>query len=529
MYKVLIVDDEMLVRIGIKSLLNWQELGFEIVGEASNGELAYEKYLALKPDVVITDIKMPKKDGLWLAEQIKADNSRVEIIFLTCFDDFTYAKEAIRLQISDYILKAEMEEKELQDILIQSKKKLDQEYQRNEDRESPRLLARKQQQYLLSLLLSSSRTIDLVKDEFIKVGVRWNSQQYCFIQFDFHGSLKEQLHSRDQIASILSACMELIDHVFRQDEGDCYAKQFGKSITCLIQGKCLTEIKLMQAMEYLRESMKQYFGINFKSAATPITTTIEAIREYQEWLFKVSDYLFWQDEGTHLTKREYSGEQGSKFSYSDQLIREVCLGLAGDGQLGLDSFIKVLEPQMRRSSSSSFEIKLETTHFINDVMKHMDMYLQEENNFATFQKQLMDAEGGRSFIAVLKAWYEKLAKEIAREQQEGSDILIKKSIRYLEAYYDQKITLESLAGYVGLSKYYFSVLFKRSQTINFSTYLTQLRIEKAKELLRKPRARISEIYAQVGFNDPQYFSKIFKKYTQMTISEYRNKMITTAD
>ena len=103
MYKVMIVDDEMLVRIGVKALIDWQELGFEIIAEASNGLSAFEKYVALKPDVVITDIKMPKQDGLWLTKKIKEHNPDTEIILLTCYDDFSYAKEAIKLKVSDYI------------------------------------------------------------------------------------------------------------------------------------------------------------------------------------------------------------------------------------------------------------------------------------------------------------------------------------------------------------------------------------------------------------------------------------------
>lgn len=145
MYKIMIVDDEMLVRIGVKSLINWQELGFEIVAEASNGQNAYEKYVALKPDIVITDIKMPKQDGIWLAKKIKENNPNTEIIFLTCYDDFSFAKEAIRLKVADYILKAEMEEEELKKILLEKKKKLDVSIGQVVDSQNNKILLRKQQ------------------------------------------------------------------------------------------------------------------------------------------------------------------------------------------------------------------------------------------------------------------------------------------------------------------------------------------------------------------------------------------------
>lgn len=119
----MIVDDEMIVRIGLKSMINWQEIGFEIIGEAGNGEAAFEKYIALQPDIVISDIKMPKKDGLWLTQKIKEYNPETEIILLTCYDEFDYVRKALKFQVSDYLLKTEMEEQEIQQIMTAKKRK----------------------------------------------------------------------------------------------------------------------------------------------------------------------------------------------------------------------------------------------------------------------------------------------------------------------------------------------------------------------------------------------------------------------
>ena len=127
MYKVLIVDDEVLVRVGLKSTIDWEGLGFSVVAEASNGEQAYEAYKLHRPDVVLTDIIMPKKDGLWLTKKIREMNSKVKILILTCHNDFAYAREALKSGADDYILKFEAEDEELIKIMTTIKESLDAE------------------------------------------------------------------------------------------------------------------------------------------------------------------------------------------------------------------------------------------------------------------------------------------------------------------------------------------------------------------------------------------------------------------
>ena len=108
MYKVLIVDDEVLLRVGLKTTINWEQAGFTVVAEATNGEQGYEQYKRHEPDVVITDIRMPKKDGLWLVEMIRKENPHIPILVLTCLDEFSYARKALKVGADDYILKSEV-------------------------------------------------------------------------------------------------------------------------------------------------------------------------------------------------------------------------------------------------------------------------------------------------------------------------------------------------------------------------------------------------------------------------------------
>ncbi|GMQ62612.1 response regulator [Vallitalea maricola] len=125
MYKVLIIDDEVLVRVGLKTTINWENIGFTVVAEASNGEQGYEQYKKHMPDVIITDIRMPKKDGLWLVEEVRKENADVKILVLTCYDEFSYARKALKVGADDYILKSEVEDEELISIMSKIKNKIE--------------------------------------------------------------------------------------------------------------------------------------------------------------------------------------------------------------------------------------------------------------------------------------------------------------------------------------------------------------------------------------------------------------------
>lgn len=470
MYKIMIVDDEMLVRIGVKSLIDWQEMGFEIVAEAGNGQSAFEKYVAFKPDIVITDIKMPKQDGLWLTQKIKEYNPNTEIIFLTCYDDFTYAKQAIKLKVSDYILKAEMEEAELKAILLEKKKKLDASAGQAANNQNNKLILRKQQEYLLGLLLSSNRSIDLVHEEFKKAHVEWNTKKYCFIQFDFRSELRSEKNAEYQIANIIAASLELVNTKFQDEEVEIFSKQFGKSVTCFLMGENLNEMKIQRCIDYLQKSVKQYFNIGFKSANSPITHTIEDTRKYADWIYEASDYLFYLSEGEHLTMETMMKSQESPFLYDNTMVKELCQHIEDGNSEAIYHKIDELKNILDKQRCNSLEVKLELSHMINDIFKRFDSYFQEDNDIFTFQKQIMNAEELKEVIEIIKEFIKNIIAENFSNRVDNAEFLIKKAVVYINDNYNKKIALDDIAGYVGISKYYFSVLFKKEQDITFSSY-----------------------------------------------------------
>lgn len=234
MYKVIIVDDEVLVRVGLKTTIDWEANGFIIVAEASNGEQGYEQYKKFSPDVIITDIKMPKKDGLWLIEKIRKENSHAKILVLTCYDDFDYARKALKFGVDEYILKSEVEDEELISVMKSIKKKIDDESG-----------TRKIQDKDLTNRNDIKRSIfnDAVKSNFIldsKLLERFNTiefpienTKFAFVGISINDAKK--LHSeQSQLKQINQAVLNIIfDLLAERSINYIYTYQSKKNIFCL--------------------------------------------------------------------------------------------------------------------------------------------------------------------------------------------------------------------------------------------------------------------------------------------------------
>jgi len=211
------------------------------------------------------------------------------------------------------------------------------------------------------------------------------------------------------------------------------------------------------------------------------------------------------------------------FLYDAALVKEICQYVEEADSESIHNKIGEIEAVLNLQRSNSLEVKLELSHMINDIFKRFDSCFQEDKDIFVFQKKVMNSEELTEVIHAIREFMDNIINENSNNRADNSEFLIKRAIQYIDDNYNKKVSLEDIAGYVGISKYYFSVLFKKEQGRTFSSYLNSVRIDKAKQALKNPQATINDIVYEIGFNDPQYFSKTFKKYTGMTVTEYRGK------
>lgn len=521
MYKVLIVDDEVLVRIGLRSMIDWNKAGFQIEGEAGNGEAAYEKYLVLRPHVLITDVKMPKKDGLWLIRKVRESSNDVKVIVLTCYDDFEFVREALQLQVTDYVLKAEMEDEELLTIMDRIKEELDKKYalkgspQENE-------LEEQGIKNLVGLLLDQRTSATGMEEIFQKSGIEWRRKKFCFFQMDFSGFLKKETFTRERTAHILSACCQVIRNRLECRDILCIPKLFGKSITCFLMGERLSQTWLEKEITGLKESVRQYFSISFKSANSRVRESLEEARKDSDWIFQAADLLFyWSNEKHMVQGKEIQIEKGEE-QERGQLVEKLCIYGETGREREIREALTMMMDFFKNRCIPSTDAKLEMIYIMNDIIRQYSIYLEGQKiDPMKFQKKVLDSEEAIEVLELMNQFMSQMTAVIGNIRADSGDVLVRKALEYMEKHYMDKLTLDMVSSHVGISRFYFSNLFKKICGVNFSSYLNNLRIQEAKKLLKNPQMNVNQVAFLTGYREPQYFSKIFKKYTGMTVTEYR--------
>ncbi|WP_341878147.1 response regulator transcription factor [Defluviitalea saccharophila] len=524
MYKVLIVDDEMIVRIGLKSMIDWNAYGFEIIGESGNGEDAFNKYLASKPDLVITDIKMPKKDGLWLTRKVKENNEDTQVIVLTCHDEFDYVRDALKFQVTDYILKAELKEEELIATIKKVKEKLDQEGKREEEQAEDII---KKEELALGRFLSTEKPEEDVINDFSRLKIPIDGWNYCCFQLDFSISLHERTYSQEQIKKMILACYQLLTNKLEEEKWTHLIKPFGNSITCFLAKEKIHEKDIKGLFEFIKKSVEQYFNIEVTGVCTDLYSKAMVLRSEIDWFYKAIDYLFYCNPGEMITPKNYNpGDKKVRNVISPEYKKDLIHYIEESDRKKIDEFLLKLVDELKANSIPSMDGKLYISHMLGDIIERFEFCLNQDEGEKIYEypKYSLNANHISTLHQIMRDFTKEILERLEVSGTENSAYMIQKVKDYIDEHFQEKITLEDMADYVGLSKYYLSYLFKKEEGTNFVSYINKKRIEKAKEYLRDTNNTVSQIYDLVGFSDQQYFSKTFKKIVGMTVTEYRKNL-----
>ncbi len=539
MYKVLIVDDEVLVRVGLKSTIDWESIGFSIVGEASNGEKGYEQYKLHAPDVVITDIKMPHKDGMWLISKIREKNKWVKILILTCYDDFGYVREALKLGADDYILKSEIEDEEL--IQSMNKFKLQLEQTPDQDRE---LRVLKEQFESNAVVLKAKLLEDLLnKSKFSEEALQ---NEYLKIQFPTHScnfSLvtlvkeDEKRHSEDlklNHDSINDAVVNLIYDICNHEKIDVLAKRDGEKFEFLLAKETLQPDSVKQMIIYIQEKIMQYFNITVSGIYSTVFDQLALLKEHVAACKKKEEELFY----TSGAKLFFAGDKEkaedakhvaniSVFHLDMDLKKLMMKYIDEENTEKCEENLTDLTRLFSKYHMNPLEVKLFYSNLVNTLFEKYGQCFRETKtieDYHYYYSLIIHSKKMEELAGLMDLFTAEVIKGIKSYRLNNSKYVMKKAMEYINAHYCNKISLDDIAGHINLSKHYVSYLFKKETGVNISVYINDIRIEKAKEMIVQREYKIKEIYEKVGFSDQQYFSKAFKKATGMTVTQYKESI-----
>ena len=529
MLKVFLVEDEFVVREGIKKNIDWAANGYEFCGEAADGELAYPMIQKMKPDLVITDIRMPFMDGLELSRLIKKEFPWMEIIILTGFEEFEYAKEAISLGVAKYLLKPISGEellKELADIKLRVEKlRKENEIRRKylqEMEENFRTERKELFQYLVTGSKSMPELLEIAERLKLDLSAMW----YNIVLVKF----QSVNHAPDEYSKrLVKLEQKLTDEPYmlvfdRNLEGKAF----------IFKADTKEELEVLQA-DYIRrieeelneENRFRYFG----GIGKPVNRLRELPSSFesashafaQRYLTKENHILdsVLLEQNTAETEIFNIHNIDPKELQNDRIREFLKLGTKEETVYFVDEFFK-------RQGSNALSSTIFRQYIVMDVYFCVAAFLEEQQisreEISSFSVNAERVQSKENAIEYVTRIIEKAVELREKNASNRYGTVVEQVKKYIEDHYEEdELSLNLLASYVNFSPNHLSMVFSQQTGQTFIKYLTDYRMNKAKELLRGTSMRSSEISLEVGYKDPHYFSYLFKKTQGVTPTQYRGK------
>ena len=525
MYKVFLADDEIVVREGIRSNFPWEQTDFVLAGEAPDGEMALSMLQDIKPDILITDIRMPFMDGLELCRAVSATMPWMYIVILSGYDDFAYAREAISLGVKEYLLKP-VSGQELMQVLnhIADCIREDKRRQANLRTYRDQLASTGQllKQRLLTDLISGASEAD-VMERARALQMSLTAGRYLTMVIDWGQD--------DVSAEETRAAESLLCRLADSSGGTVCLGQTQGRFVMLVMGDDDNDIE--ERTYGLAQAVK--FDVERNTELKPrmaIGTTVKALREVPNSYADACALLRTLHNADHANReRSIVGmldlAPKDSVTLANVKVPQIFEKLrhANPGEIG-----DILSDYIQSIGQSAAQSKLIINYIFVDIVLSASRIIREcGGDPQEIIPSAFEPDGKSAMTATLEEALdmarELLSRALQFRDEQGSaryGVVIRKAKSYMDEHFSNPdLTLRDVAGYVALSNNHFCTVFSQETGVTFTEYLTAIRLAKAKELLRDKQMRTSDVAFTVGYNDPHYFSYLFKKNAGMSPRDYR--------
>ncbi|MBM7572998.1 response regulator [Aquibacillus albus] len=514
MIKIMIVDDEAIIRKGIKLSINWAEYGVEVVGEAKNGVEALTKISEFEPDIVLTDIRMPVLDGLGLTREIRENYPHIKIVILSGYDDFDYAKQALKLKVEDFLLKPVGSE-ELIKLFVKLKEQIEVEKSENEAKKQYDQLKPIVQGKLIKRIVTNQCTQEEAETQAqpLDLSIRGPFYQVCLVEIDNY-----DINEQDKF-KIFHDINEMLEEKVGAILGDWQ----GSQLICLMnleqQNKKMIIKTYKHVQELIFQEMKDTvtiaFGYVYKAFESIQDSYLEAHSALQEKMYRGENVLLFYQEALN--------EVTEDVLYSSELNQAFIEALKLTNKQEIRKLVDQLFEEIMEKAVSYTEVKaLCIRYLIASEQALLDL------GIGKLESEVIDDINKYKTINDMKAWFEDkyygYIERIEQSKNKKYQYIVKAAMEYVQEHYHVPITLDHISKITYVTPNYFSRIFKEETNQTFVDWMNHYRIVKAKGLLKQDRkAKTAEIAEKVGYNDYKYFSYTFKKYTGKSPREYRKE------
>ena len=544
MKTLVIVDDEPSVLNGLTRFVDWPSLGIELAGTADDGDTGLALILERKPDIVLTDVKMPKLDGTEMAVRLRSQLPSAKIVFISGHNDTDYLKSALQVQAVDYIFKP-ISRRELTEVLNKVVAELDAE--------------ERERELVNEMQVKLTQSMPLLREKFLLSAVAEGVQaarseeRLAFLELSFLQAERylvlvvllddladtmEPRSERDkQLLSyaVLNIIQELIH---RETKGIAFEKALGEYVAILTVrgedeetgGEASTENGLLALAEAIRDNLGRWLKLSVTIGVGEETGRLAELPLSYKQAREAASQKWYLGKNRILTVDSMEVADHSRFRLEAD-TEEAVLSLlrAGDAD-GLQALLAGIFERLAHNRSPGFAYERNAAlHLVllsGRVLLEGNLLTEEweQRELAVWERALKQ-ETLLDLQRLTEAYLLELCAAVGQKRRGRAGNVIERIERLIGERYRENLTAAEIAAGVYLSPTYVSLLFKQETGETLFEYLTKVRIERAKELLLDPQTKFYEVSEAVGYSDPSHFSKVFKKMTGLTPSAFRDRQI----
>lgn len=536
MLKIFLVEDESIMREGLRDSIPWQQYGYEFVGEASDGEMALPLIRKLMPDVLITDIKMPFMDGLALSDIVTKEFPNIKVVIISGYDDFEYARRAIQVGVEQYLLKP-ITRNAMQKVLLEVREKIENEQAQKNYLEIFKAENHDYEQFsrrhFFERVFEGKLSAQEIYAEAKELSIELNASCYNLVFF----SVSDKQKVTDAMSKNAAEYIESIQRYFSKYSEYTVFRWNINTYGVLISGEEKEMDDLLErVVEHIKRTFEEADGnyIEWYVAQGTAVNRLSFLSDCYKEVNRIFSCRFLLPNVNVLTKdviSRFSSEDSSGSNYKTMDVSKIDpeivrgfleKGVKDEADDFVTNYLSNLAEPMKSKIFRNYlilNVRFTVLAFIDSIGKGQDEFLERAKAGDVDEKQLSLDDVKEYMLRLILA---ALEMRDVQSDSRGKSVL-KKALDYIEENYsNDSLSLNEVATAIDVSPNYFSGLFSAEMNKTFIEYVTDKRMEKAKKLLRTTDKHTRDISLEVGYRDSHYFSFVFKKTQGITPREYRN-------
>ena len=537
--KIMIVDDEPLVRIGIKSIIQKAFQGYEIF-EAENGQKAIQTIEAEHLDLVITDIRMPVMDGLSLIENTKSLNCVCTFIVLSCHADYDYVRKAMKLGAKDYILKHKINPEEIIRLIEDIEERVKSDAVNNSCNlndiplKSDREIIKRE--YLKSLFVPGYFHHDSIVNKFEDYGIRLRTTGIflCLFEINYFNKVKENYPESDLhllVLSVLNMSTNILSNYETGESVYLHENRFAIILNSYHSSKQKANKEILQIVNTIKKNFEDYLNLITTWAIIPDIASIDQILDCFDRASVLLEFRFYRKTGTILFEHEIAAYQFKKNTQIDLSTRNDHVKLLAETETRniedkvcyiFDRIKPIFQPY---SKPFKKYVLLLITKIHDEIMKSHSIYNGFDVNYEEIFYKLDTLDTIQDVKEFLVDYLSNLKNLHSSHINSYHSPIVLNALSFIKSHFMENISLNDVAKFLNANPSYLSRIFKQEMSTSLVEYLTSVKIKKAKEYLCETNKSVGEIASKTGYQNQQYFSKTFKKIVGLSPLEYRAKAL----